>query len=129
MQNSHLPTLPQEANLASKELALLVVQVKAVFTKVVQDDLYIIYILLIGLTKDKDIIKVDNIDSIKEPSKGLINISLEDSRGISEAEGYHCIFKVPIPCIKYSLLVVLLLNRNLVIGILEVKFSEELHST
>ena len=82
-----------------------------------------------GFTKDKDIIKVDNIDSVKEPSKGLINISLKGSRGISKAKGYYYIFKVAILYIKYSLLVVLLLNRNLVIGILKVKFSEELHST
>ena len=88
-----------------------------------------IYILLTGFTKDKDIIKVDNIDSIKEPSKGLINISLEDSRDISKAKGYCRIFKVTILYIKYSLLVVFLLNRNLVISILKVKFSKELHST
>ena len=82
-----------------------------------------------GFTKDKDIIKVDDIDSIKEPGEGLINISLKGSRGISKAEGHYCIFKVAIPCMKRSLLVVLLLNRNLVIGILKVKFSEELRST
>ena len=88
-----------------------------------------IYILLTGFTKDKDIIKVDDIDSIKEPSKGPINISLKGSRGISKAEGHHRIFEVAVPCIKHSLLAVLLLNRNLVIGILKVKFSKELYST
>ena len=58
-----------------------------------------------------------------------MNISLKGSRGISEAEGHHCIFEVAVPRIKHSLLAVLLLNRNSVIGILKVKFSEELHST
>ena len=87
-----------------------------------------IYILLTGFTKDKDVVKVDNIDSVKEPGEGLINISLKGSRGISKAEGHHRIFEVAVPCIKHSLLAVLLLNRNLVIGILEVKFSEELYS-
>ena len=85
--------------------------------------------LLAGFTKDKDIIKVDDIDSIKEPGEGLINISLKGSRGISKAKGHHYIFKVAIPRIKRSLLAVLLLNRNLVIGILKVKFSKELYST
>ena len=88
-----------------------------------------IYILLVGFTKDKDIIKVDNIDSVKEPGEGLINISLKGSRGISKAEGYHRIFEVAVPRTKRSLLAVLLLDRNSVIGILKVKFSEELHST
>ena len=87
-----------------------------------------IHILLAGFTKDKDIVKVDNIDSIKEPGEGLINISLKGSRGISKAEGHYYIFKVAILYIKRSLLVVLLLNRNLVIGILEVKFGKELRS-
>jgi hypothetical protein len=85
--------------------------------------------LLAGFTKDKDIIKVDNIDSIKEPGEGPINISLKGSRGISKAEGYYRIFKVAVPRIKRSLLAVLLLNRNSVIGILKVKFSKELRST
>ena len=88
-----------------------------------------IYILLAGFTKDKDIIKVDNIDSVKEPGEGLINISLKGSRGISEAEGHYCIFEVAVLRTKRSLLAVLLLNRNLVIGILKDKFGEELHST
>ena len=58
-----------------------------------------------------------------------MNISLKGSRGISKAEGYYYIFEVAVLRMKCSLLVVLLLNRNLVIGILKVKFSEELRST
>ena len=88
-----------------------------------------IYILLAGFTKDKDIVKVDNVDSVKEPGEGLINISLKGGRGISKAEGHHHIFEVAVPRTKHSLPAVLLLNRNSVIGILEVKFSKELHST
>ena len=84
--------------------------------------------LLAGFTKDEDVVKVDDVDSVKEPGKGLMNISLKGGRGISEAEGHHRIFEVAVPRTKRSLPAVLLLNRNLVIGILEVKFGEELRS-
>ena len=80
--------------------------------------------LLSGARIDENIIQVDHADAVYKAAKYPIDVSLERSRGIGQPKRQDQILKVPITRAKRSLLLILLCNRDPVVGILKVKLRE-----
>ena len=57
-----------------------------------------------------------------------MDITLESSRGISKPKKYNYILKVTILDIKYSLLLITLLNYNIIVYNLYINFKELLYT-
>jgi hypothetical protein len=74
--------------------------------------------------EDKDIIKVSNIEDVKVSSKGDIYIVLKAYRGVRKAKGYYYIFEITILSIEGYLLLIILLNTDLIVGVLDVNFTK-----
>jgi len=82
--------------------------------------------LLAVCTVDEDIIKVDDTKVIYKAGQGLVDVGLECCWCIRQSEWHHQIFEVAVSRAKRSLLAVLALDRDAMVGVFKVHLAEDL---
>ena len=84
-------------------------------------------LLIIGFVfaKDKDIIKVNNIDDVNKITKGAINISLEGRGRVSQPKRHYYIFEIAISSSKSSLLYVARPNPYSIVSVAQIYLSKD----
>ena len=78
-----------------------------------------------GLGKDQDVIQVDGDEAAEHDSEHIIHKSLEDDRGIGEAEGHYEGFIMPHRSVECRLPLVLLSDADQVISVTKVQADDE----
>jgi hypothetical protein len=58
--------------------------------------------------------------------KRNIDIVLEGCRRVCKAEGYNCVFVVPVTSVEGCFLFVAFLNTNSVVGVLDIDLAKDL---
>ena len=96
--------------------------------KACKDFLHIRLVVFRVLRVDKDVVKVRETDDIQEVSKGIVDVPLEGCRSIRESKGEDDVLKMTVAGSEGRLPFMPGLNPNEVIGLPDVKFTEDLRS-
>ena len=100
------------------------------FSELLQDPAHCIYVWLARvLDIDQNVIQVDNDKDVQFLGKDFVNVTLEASWSVGEAEGHDLIFKVAIPGAERGFPLVTLFNSHLMIGTSEIQLGKPLSTT
>jgi DNA-directed RNA polymerase subunit F len=98
--------------------------IETVFTKLQEDEAKMLFMLLIGLGLDKDIIKIDYHKLVEVLHENVVHQPRESGRSISEAKGHDGVFVETITSFEGCLGYILLADFDLVITTSQIHLRE-----